>query len=171
MPTLCGLQLAKRQARATGTLPCRCSKRPSRCSAKRGDREEVFALSELGYIALRRNDAERAERLCAEALLLARSLGDDRASAALSILSDIARTRGEHDQALSYAEEALARRRALGDPMTILDSTYHVGVAAFAAGDIDRSEEAFEGALERATASGDALHSRGPVHARDRRAF
>jgi tetratricopeptide (TPR) repeat protein len=43
--------------------------------------------------------------------------------------------------------------------MTILDSTYHVGVAAFAAGDIDRSEEAFESALERATASGDALYT------------
>ena len=123
-------------------------------------REEVFALSELGYIALRRNDAERAERFCAEALLLARPLGDDRAlSAVLSILSDVARTRGEHDQALSYAEEALERRRALGDPMTILDSTYHVGVAAFAAGDIDRSEEAFEAALERAAASGDALYT------------
>ncbi len=69
-PTRCGPQLARRRLRATGTLPCRCSRR--RLSLFREEtrqREEVFALSELGYIALRRNDAERAERLCAEALI------------------------------------------------------------------------------------------------------
>ncbi len=128
--------------------------------AEKREREEVFALSELGYIALRRDDPERAERLCDEALSLARSLGDDRAlSAVLSILSDVARTRGDHGRALAYAEEALERRRALGDPMTIVDSTYHVGVAAFAAGDLDRSEEAFEAALEHARSLGDALYT------------
>jgi predicted ATPase/class 3 adenylate cyclase len=123
-------------------------------------REEVFALSELGFIALRRDDAKRAEELCGEALSLARSLGDDRAlSAVLSILSDIARTRGDHARALASAEEALERRRALGDPTTIVDSTYDVGVAAFAAGDLDRSEEAFEATLEYARSLGDALYT------------
>jgi predicted ATPase/class 3 adenylate cyclase len=123
-------------------------------------REEVFALSELGFIALRRDDAKRAEELCGEALSLARSLGDDRAlSAVLSILSDIARTRGDHARALACAEEALERRRALGDPTTIVDSTYDVGVAAFAAGDLDRSEEAFEATLEYARSLGDALYT------------
>jgi tetratricopeptide (TPR) repeat protein len=120
----------------------------------------VFALSELGYIALRRDDAERAEQLCGEALAVARSLGDDRAlSAALSILSDVARTRGDHERSLAYAEEALERRRALGDPTTIVDSTYHFGVAAFAAGDLDRSEAAFEAALEHGRAIGDSLYT------------
>jgi predicted ATPase/class 3 adenylate cyclase len=128
--------------------------------AEKRDREQVFALSELGYIALRRDDVERAERLCDEALTLARSLGDDRAlSAVLSILSDIARTRGDHDRALACAEEALERRRALGDPTTIVDSTYDVGVAAFAAGDLDRAEEAFEAVLEHARSLGDALYT------------
>ena len=129
-------------------------------SAQNRRREEVFALSELGYIALRRDDAERAEQLCSEALALARTLDDDRAlSAVLSILSDVARTRGDHQQALAFAEEALERRRGLGDPTTIVDSTYDVGVAAFAAGDLDRSEEAFKAALEHARALGDALYT------------
>jgi non-specific serine/threonine protein kinase len=128
--------------------------------AEQRDREQVFALSELGYIALRRDDAERAETLCDEALTLARSLGDDRAlSAVLSILSDVARTRGDHDRALAFAEEALERRRALGDPTAIVDSTYDVGVAAFAAGDLDRGEEAFGAALEHARSLGDALYT------------
>jgi predicted ATPase/class 3 adenylate cyclase len=128
--------------------------------AENRDREQVFALSELGYIALRRDDAERAESLCNEALALARSLGDDRAlSAVLSILSDVARTQGDHERALACAEEALERRRALGDPTTIVDSTYGVGVAAFAAGDLDRAGEAFEAALEHARSLGDALYT------------
>jgi predicted ATPase/class 3 adenylate cyclase len=127
--------------------------------AEERKREEVFALSELGYIALRRDDVEHAEQLCSEALTLARSLEDDRAlSAALSIVSDVARTQGDHERALALAEEALERRRALGDPTTIVDSTYDVGVAAFAAGDLDRSEEAFEAALDHARSLGDALY-------------
>ena len=38
-------------------------------------RELVFALSELGFIELRRNDPERAAALCDEALAIARELG------------------------------------------------------------------------------------------------
>jgi predicted ATPase/class 3 adenylate cyclase len=123
-------------------------------------REQVFALSELGFIALRRGDAKGAEDLCNEALSSARSLGDARAtSAVLAILSDVARTRGDHELAVACAEEALELRRFLGDPTATIDSTYHVGVAAFAAGDLDRSEEAFEATLEHARMLGDALYT------------
>jgi predicted ATPase/class 3 adenylate cyclase len=128
--------------------------------AERRYREEIFALSELGFIALRRSDAELAEQLCGEALSLARTLGDDRAtSAVLAILSDVARTTGDHGRAVAYAEEALELRRFLGDPTATIDSTYHVGVAAFAAGDLDRSEEAFEATLEHARMLGDTLYT------------
>jgi tetratricopeptide (TPR) repeat protein len=123
-------------------------------------REEVFALSELGYIALRRDDPERAATLCDEALSIARGLGDARAtSAVLLTLSDVARMRGEHGRALAFTEEALELRRVLGDPLTIIDSTYHVGVAAFAAGDLDRAAAAFEDTLEHARVLGDALYT------------
>jgi tetratricopeptide (TPR) repeat protein len=125
-------------------------------------RELVFALSELGSIELRRNNVERAAALCDEALTIARELGDPRASSGvLTILSDVARTQGDHAQALGHAEEALALRRGLGDddPLLIADATYHVGVAAFAAGDLDRSENAFEVALGLARDVGDALYT------------
>jgi predicted ATPase/class 3 adenylate cyclase len=123
-------------------------------------RELIFALSELGFIALRRNDAERAGELCDEALDIARDLGDPRAtSAVLSILSDVERTRGEHARALAFSEEALDLRRALDDPLLITDSTYHVGVAAFGGGDLDRSEAAFEDALLLARDLGDAMYT------------
>ena len=127
--------------------------------AEKRRREEVFALSELGFIALRRDNAERAQQLCDEALSLARTLGDARAtSGVLAILSNVARTRGDHARALECAEEALELRRVLGDPLAIIDSTYHVGVAAFAAGDLNRSKGAFEVTLERARALGDTLY-------------
>lgn len=123
-------------------------------------REEVFALSELGFIALRRDDTEQAAMLCDEALAIARRLGDARAtSAALLTLSDVARTRGEHDRALAFTEEALELRRVLGDPLAIIDSTYHVGIAAFAAGDLERAAAAFGSTLEHARLLGDALYT------------
>jgi predicted ATPase len=123
-------------------------------------RELVFALSELGFIELRRNNAERAAALCDEALAIARGLGDPRAtSGVLTILSDVARTRGDHALALGFSEEALELRRTLDDPLLIADSTYHVGVAAFGAGDLDRSESAFEVSLALARDVGDAMYT------------
>jgi predicted ATPase/class 3 adenylate cyclase len=125
-------------------------------------RELVFALSELGSIELRRNDAERASALCNEALELARELGDARAtSGVLTILSNVARTHGDHSRALALSEEALELRRTLdrSDPLLITDATYHVGIAAFGAGDLDRAESAFEDALALARDVGDALYT------------
>ena len=49
--------------------------------------------------------------------------------------------------------------RVLGDPLTIIDSTYHVGIAAFAAGDLERAAAAFEATLEHARLLGDALYT------------
>jgi predicted ATPase/class 3 adenylate cyclase len=123
-------------------------------------RETIFALSELGFIALRRGNSDRAASLCDEALGLARDLGDPRAiSGVLAILIDVARTREEHEGALEYAKEAVELRRALGDPLLIADATYHLGVAAFDAGDAERAEAAFEETLELARALGDALYT------------
>jgi predicted ATPase/class 3 adenylate cyclase len=123
-------------------------------------RETIFALSELGFIALRRGESERAAALCDEALGLARDLGDARAtSGVLAILIDVARTRGEHERALAYAKETVELRRALGDPLAIADATYHLGVAAFGADDRKRAEAAFEETLALAQALGDSLYT------------
>jgi len=123
-------------------------------------REVVFALAELGFVALRQNDPARAGALCEEALDIARQRGDPRAtSGALSILADVSRTQGDHARALSLSEEALALRRGLGDPLLVADSMYHVGVAAFASGDLDRADEVFAESLELARELGDALYT------------
>lgn len=123
-------------------------------------RETIFALSELGFIALRQGDSEQAATLCDEALGLARDLGDARAiSGVLAILIDVARTRGEHERAIAYAKEAVELRRALGDPLLIADATYHLGVAAFGADDSERAEAAFEETLALARTLGDALYT------------
>jgi predicted ATPase/DNA-binding SARP family transcriptional activator len=128
--------------------------------AQKRMREVVFALSELGFIALRRDDSVRAAALCDEALALARDLGDPRAtSGVLAILTEVARTQGDHHRALALSEEALELRRSLGDPLVVIDSTYHVGVAAFGGGDLDRAQEAFEAALELARRRGDSLYT------------
>lgn len=122
-------------------------------------REVVFALSELAFIALRRNDIDGAAKLCDEALAIARDLGDTRAtSAVLSILAEVARTQDDHDRALALSEEALELRRMIGDPLLTVDSTYHVGVAAFAAGDLARAEQAFASTLRHARELSDALY-------------
>ncbi|MET0560250.1 MAG: tetratricopeptide repeat protein [Gaiellaceae bacterium] len=128
--------------------------------AQERGRELVFALSELGFVELRRNNTERAAVLCDEALAVARGLGDARAtSGVLTILSEVARTQGDHARALAYSEEALDLRRTLGDPLSVVDSTYHVGVAAFGAGDLHQSEKAFEATLTLARNVGDAMYT------------
>ena len=122
-------------------------------------RDVVFALSELGFVALRRNDSERAAALCQEALVIARELGEPRAtSGVLAILAEVSRTRGEHDEALAFSEEALELRQTLGDALLVTDSTYRVGVSAFGAGDFERSAEAFEATMALAANLGDALY-------------
>jgi predicted ATPase/DNA-binding SARP family transcriptional activator len=122
------------------------------------NRELVFALSELGFIALRRNDPERATALCEEALAIARSLGDTRASSGvMNILADVARATGDYERAIALSEEALALRRELGDPLLVADSIYHLGLAAFAGGDFDRAEQAFEESLTRVRGLGEEV--------------
>jgi predicted ATPase/class 3 adenylate cyclase len=126
---------------------------------QRRGRELVFALAELGFVVLRRGETQRAEALCEEALAVAGTLEDPRAtSGALNILVEVARAQGDRERALALAEEAVALRRTLGDEMLVADSTYHLGVAAFEFGDLDRADDAFETSLAVAVDLGDALY-------------
>jgi predicted ATPase len=122
------------------------------------NREVVFALSELGFMALRQDEPERATVLCEEALAIARSLGDKRASSGvLNILANVASATGDYERGIALSEEALALRRELGDPLLVADSIYHVGLAAFAGGDLDRAQEAFSEALARVRELGEEV--------------
>jgi predicted ATPase/class 3 adenylate cyclase len=122
------------------------------------EREVVFALSELAWIAVDR-DLARAETLSEEAVARARQLGDPRAiSAALNVLSSVVQARGDHERAIAANEEALALRRTLGDPLLVADSAYNLGMSAFLGGRRERARAAFEESLALARELGDALH-------------
>ena len=133
-------------------------------------REVVFALSELGASPCTaptwgqpRSVARRRSRSRAS------SVTPRAESGALSILAEVARTKGEHERALALSEEAVVLRRAFGDPLLITDSTYHIGIAAFGAGDLERAEHEFEATLSLARERGRLPPVQGgrAVHARD----
>ncbi|HEU0247983.1 MAG TPA: tetratricopeptide repeat protein [Gaiellaceae bacterium] len=124
------------------------------------EREVVFTLSELAFMALRRNEPERAAVLCEEAVSRARELSDPRAtSSALTILGEVRSAQGDHARALAHLEEAVAQRRKLGDALLVTDAVFNFGWVAFLAGDLMRSRAAFEESLALARELSDALHT------------
>ena len=123
-------------------------------------RETAFALGELGWIALQQGDDERAEKLCAEALVVARETGDaETISGQLNFLADVFSARGDHRRALRAHEEALALRRTLDDPMLVTNSTYNLGIAAWENGEVERARNAFEETHALASELGDVIHT------------
>lgn len=123
-------------------------------------REVVFALSDLGFVALMQHDPERAIALDEEALRVARELGDGRAiSAALLNLGEVLSLQGESERALAHYEEAVRLRRALGDPLLVANVTYNLGVAAYRAGDTTRARGAIEESLVLAREIGEDTHT------------
>jgi predicted ATPase/class 3 adenylate cyclase len=124
------------------------------------EREVVFTLSELAFMALRRHEPERAAVLCEDAVSRARALSDPRAtSSALTILGEVRSAQGDHARALAHLEEAVAQRRELGDALLVTDAVFNLGWVAFLAGDLMRSRAAFEESLELARELSDALHT------------
>jgi len=122
-------------------------------------RDVVFALSELAWIALDR-DLDRAQALGEEAVALARQLADPRAvSGSLNALASIVAAGGDHERAVTMHEEALALRRALGDRLLIADSAYNLGDAAFFQGDTARAQTALEEALTLAEELSERPHA------------
>ena len=172
-PTLSGPPPVWPQGRATGTLPSPCSRRRRRCSALRNAAARWSSLSPSSASSIFVATTPSGRQSCATRLSRSRATSEipARRRRVLSILSDVARTRGEHARALAFSEEALELRRVLDDPLLITDSTYHVGVAAFGSGDLDRSEAAFEDALLLARdRRGCDVHGGGALHARYDRA-
>jgi predicted ATPase/class 3 adenylate cyclase len=123
-------------------------------------REIVFALAELGWIALHRGELDRADKLASEAIVLARASGDGRAiSAALSTAAAAAEDRGDFDTARILNEEVLELRRAAGDRLLIANAANNLGVSALAQGDLEQAREALEECLAIARELDDAIHT------------
>ncbi|MGH3066058.1 MAG: tetratricopeptide repeat protein [Gaiellaceae bacterium] len=126
----------------------------------RRDREVVFTLSELAFIALRGGDLDGAATLCEEALEIATALDDPRATSAAHLaLGEVRSLQGDHAQAIAHDEEAVTVRRRLGDPLLITDAVHNLGWVAFVAGDLDRARAAFEESLVLARELGEAIHT------------
>jgi len=122
-------------------------------------REVAFTLSELAFLAVRRDDLDRGAELCEESLGVARALGDSRAtSAALLTLAEIRSRQGQHAIALGHNQEAVALRRQLGDPLLVTNAVHNLGWVAFLGGDYARARTAFDESLSSARVIGDALH-------------
>jgi predicted ATPase/class 3 adenylate cyclase len=126
--------------------------------SRRG-RETVFALSDLGWVALMRDDLPSAAKLCQEALIAARELDDPRAlSAALNGLGEVLSLQGEHEGALASYAEAVSLRRELGDPLLVADALFNLGATASRSGDLEQAREASTEALAISRELGEALH-------------
>ncbi len=122
-------------------------------------REVVFALSDLGFVSIMRDDLEQAAAYTEEALSVARELDDRRAiAAALINRGEVRSLEGDHERAVADYEEALALRRTLGDLFLVLDASYNLAAALFRAGDLERARSVCEESRERARALGEALH-------------
>lgn len=122
-------------------------------------RQEVLAIANLSFVALRQDDPQRAEAFAEEALAVARELGDERAtSGALMVLGDVQSARGEHALAVAQYEEAVELRNRLGDPLLVSDAIYNLGMATFHGGDRGRARQSFEEALTRARKLDEALY-------------
>jgi predicted ATPase/class 3 adenylate cyclase/Tfp pilus assembly protein PilF len=124
------------------------------------EREVAFTLSELAFLAIRREDLSRAAELAEEALGVARSLDDPRAlSAALLTLAEVRSAQGDHMSALEHNQEAVALRRALGDPLLVTNAVHNLGWVAYLAGDHGGARTAFEESLTSARDLGETLHT------------
>ncbi len=157
------LWTAARQAAAQSDWPAAESSLQAALPLFRGSeraREVAFTLSELAFIAIRRDELERAGTLCEEALVVARDIGDDRAtSAALLTLAEIRSSQGNHVVALDHDEEALALTRSTRGLAPRDRCGSQPRLVAFLAADYARARTAFEESLGLARDLGDTLHT------------
>jgi predicted ATPase/class 3 adenylate cyclase len=124
------------------------------------EREVAFTLSELAFLAVRREDLERGATLAEDALGTARALDDPRAtSAALLTLAEVRSRQGDHEHSLEHNREAVELRRRLDDPLLVTNAVHNLGWVAFLAGDYTGARIAFEESLAGARELGDAIHT------------
>ena len=122
-------------------------------------------LAEWSLTAHHGGDVEQAPELAKEAMVLARSAGDQQALAqAHNILGILANSRGDVAAASQHLEQSLALADRLGDPGVKMAALNNLSLARRAAGEMDRALELAEQALALGVELGDrhreaALHN------------
>jgi tetratricopeptide (TPR) repeat protein len=119
-----------------------------------------------GEVARLRGDFGEADRLYAEALVLARDRGNERLIGLIrSNQGLIARQLGDHSGAATASREALEITEAFGDLQGSIRALGNLGLALLATGHVDQALDAFERSRALAQAHGDpaaeafALHN------------
>jgi tetratricopeptide (TPR) repeat protein len=116
-----------------------------------GDEHGIIrALHNLGSLAVRQQDPERAARPYEERLELYRPESDKSGIALLSLgLGAIARQRGDEAQARAYYEQSLAFSCEVGDPWNETTALRDLGVLACQGGHCAQAKQRLHESLDR----------------------
>jgi tetratricopeptide (TPR) repeat protein len=109
-----------------------------------GDREvETLALVGLSRVALRDGDYPRVRSRAAEALELARVLGDDARVMPLHLLAAGTRLGGDRDRAIELYTESLELNQRLGDTRMVGVELHNIGHVELHRGNLETAEQFF----------------------------
>ena len=101
-----------------------------RSKAQRNRGAMATAAHHLAWVRLNQGDLMQARRLCGQAILLYKDVGDIRgASDAYEQLGLISLAQGQGEEALSHLERSLIIRRELGNQHGVASSLRHIAVA------------------------------------------
>lgn len=114
------------------------------------------ALTGVGILSAEQGDFAGAAEAFDEALVLARSAGDqDRTATALTNLGNIAYFRGDVDRARDAYVEGLELARAARTSRRVATLSENIGLLELGAGNLDSAVAMLEGAIEAARSAGD----------------
>jgi tetratricopeptide (TPR) repeat protein len=155
-----GPQQAPAQAQPTQANPGAQAERLLAAARRAGDRgAEVSALTDLGIVYTRTDQAARAIGILEEALRGARQLGDrGRECDVLGNLAVAVLTAGQPERALELLEQNLALARAAGDRFEEKLALERQGNALATLHDPTRARAAFDQAFTLAREAGDRQH-------------
>ena len=106
---------------------------------------KIYLLSVSGYVALSREDYERATRLYEECLQLSREMRDDWAIAfSLFGLALVSHRRGDPERTAELYEESIGIFRELGDKHGLAYGLNNLGLVALSQGDLVWAEKLTE---------------------------
>lgn len=115
------------------------------------------ALTASGVLAHYQSDYDRADRLCAEALTLSRSLGDERGVAeALTGLALVRRTRGDYAGAEPLFAEALALYETFAAEEAVARALYRSAMSLCLGAQHERARPLFQRSLDLSRRLGDS---------------
>lgn len=126
-------------------------------ASSRPSAARLYALIELGGLAVSREDAAAIERYAKEAGQIAEQRGDLRGAANVSeLLTYVAFLRGDLARARELADRSLDQAIQANHPLAVAHARMARGVAAFGSGDLDTAAADLGHALDHARSDSDS---------------